>query len=84
MLPRTFVQARLDAVLARIEAYETALAAFAVEGTQSYTLDTGQDRQTVTRYDIPKMEEALQSLFDQYDVWYERLNPAPTVGRPIW
>lgn len=60
-----FLQQRLAACEAAIVAYEGALNAFATGGVQSYTLDTGQTRQTVTKANLSEMGRQLDSLLNR-------------------
>lgn len=57
----TFLAERIAKTKALIVAYEDALLAFA-DGRQSYSLDTGQTRQSVTRVQIPSLERTLAAL----------------------
>lgn len=56
-----FEAARIDAIKARIIALEGAITALAVGGVQSYSLDTGQTRQVVTRSDLSQLRLALRA-----------------------
>lgn len=60
----TFLDERITATKLAIVEYEAALAALAT-GVQSYTLDTGQTRQVVTRHNITSMTAALDTLYDR-------------------
>jgi hypothetical protein len=55
-----WIQARLDAAKARVLLYETALSAIA-SGAQSYSLDTGQTRQVVTKANVTEVRRALEA-----------------------
>lgn len=68
-----FWQDQITAVKALITAYNAAILAVTVGGVQSYTLDTGQSRQTVTKYDIDKMNETLNSLLNRLATLEARL-----------
>lgn len=58
-----FLQDRLCAIEARIIAYEEAMVALN-DGVQEYTIDTGQTRQKVTRYDLGEIERQYQNLLN--------------------
>ena len=60
-----FLQERIDKVKAQIVAYEDAIDALVVQGMQSYTLDTGQTRQTVTRFELSSLQSQLDSLMNR-------------------
>ncbi len=83
-MDRTFIQGRIDATKVQIVAYEDAAAALAT-GVQSYTLDTGQSRQTVTKLDIGALQRAIDSLYNRCATLEARLNGSGTVtARPAW
>ena len=82
----TFIQGRIDATKLLIVAYEDAVLALAANnGVQSYTLDTRQDRQTVTRYDLPSLNRMVGSLYNRCATLEARLNGSGVViARPAW
>jgi hypothetical protein len=75
----SFLEDRLAATLALINAYEAALLAIVINGAQSYTLDTGQTRQTVTKLDVDSMNKALDILNNRYVTMKARLTGSGTV-----
>ena len=83
-MDRDFIQARIDAAKLQIMAYEAAVDALVVGGVQSYTLDTGQNRQTVTRLDLKSIQEHIDSLLNRCTTLEARLNGATITGRPCW
>lgn len=79
-----FIQARIDATKVQIVAYEDAATALA-SGVQSYTLDTGQTRQTVTKLDLMALQRTLDSLYNRCATLEARRNGSGTVTtRPAW
>lgn len=81
----TFIQERIDATKAQILAYEDAVLALATGGVQSYTLDTGQTRQTVTKLDLNALNKVLDSLYNRCATLEARLNGSGTItARPAW
>ncbi len=68
-----WLQKRLDALDARIEAHETAGALAAAAGAQSYTLDTGQSRGVVMRYEVSSLEKTIAALTNQYIITCNRM-----------
>jgi hypothetical protein len=79
-----FIQARIDSTKAQIVAYEDAVTALA-GGVQSYTLDTGQTRQTVTKLDLSALQRALDAMYNRLVTLEARLNGSGTVTtRPAW
>lgn len=84
-MDREFLVARIVATKALIVAYEDAVAALSTaNGVQSYTLDTGQSKQTVTRADIMSLNTTLDSLYNRLATMEARLNGAALTARPCW
>lgn len=80
-----FLQDRITATKAQIVAYEDAALALGTGGAQSYTLDTGQTRQTVTKLDLPAIQRAIDSLYNRCATLEARLNGSGTItARPAW
>lgn len=77
-------QASLTATLATITAYEAAQLALGIGGIQSYTLDTGQTRQIVTKLDLADIQKVLSSLYNTAATLTARLNGAVSIARPAW
>lgn len=81
----TFLQERITVTKAHIVACEDAATALAGDGVQSYTLDTGQSRQTVTRRDLDDLQKTIDSLYNRLATLEARLNGSGTVtARPAW
>jgi len=83
-MDRDFIEARITATKAQIVAYETAADALATGGIQSYTLDTGQTRQTVTRLDLAALQKTIDSLYNRCATLEARLNGGTLTARPAW
>lgn len=84
-MDREFLTARIVVTKGLITAYEDAvLALSAANGVQSYTLDTGQSKQTVTRSDIASLNAMLDSLYNRLATFEARLNGAALTVRPCW
>ena len=77
-------QERIDAIKARIIAHEEAAEAAAALGVQQYTLDTGQSRQNVQKYDVDKVEDILAGLQNRLDAYCARLHGGVTIQRAAW
>lgn len=76
---------RIVSIKARIVAFEDAVTTLAVSGISSYTIDTGQSRQTVTRLDLPNLQSALNGLYNQLVVLEARCSGNGTIiARPSW
>ncbi len=56
---------RITKAKALVIVYEDALTALGLANTQSYTLDTGQNKQTVSKLDIKSLTESLDSLLNR-------------------
>ncbi len=76
-----WLDARIAAIEALIVAHETALTTI-VGGAQSYTLDTGQTRQTVTKANLSEIRIALHELESSRSALRLRRYGASFVGRP--
>lgn len=83
-MDRAFIQARIDATKLQIVAYENASLALGTNNVQSYTLDTGQSRQTVTRADLIAIQNTIASLYNQCATLEARLNGNGGIGVPAW
>lgn len=79
-----FLTNRIEATKRAIVAYEDAIVELS-SGVQSYTLDTGQGRQVVTRNSIGEMNRVLDTLYNRLSNLESRLNGGNNViGRPAW
>jgi hypothetical protein len=84
-MDREFLAARIAVTKGLIVAYEDAvLALSAANGVQSYTLDTGQSKQVVTRADISSLNAMLDSLYNRLATFEARLNGASLTAGPCW
>ena len=84
-MDRTFTLERIAVTKALIVAYEDAIAAMAgANGVEAYSLDTGQDRQSVTRADIPRMQKMLDGLYNRLATLEARVYGGTTQARPCW
>lgn len=84
-MDRAFLEDRIAATKAQIVAFEDAILALASGTVQSYTLDTGQSRQTVTKLDLDSLRKSIDSLYNRCVILETRLNGggSVTVG-PGW
>ena len=85
-MDRDFLQDRIDKTKLLIAAWEDALQALGDEtGIQSYTFDSGQTRQVVTRSDIGTINRIIDSLMNRLAVLEARLDGRGVVtARPGW
>ena len=80
-----FLQARIAATQAQITALEDAEAALAAGTIQSYTMDTGQTRQTVTKLNLTELRRAVDSLYNRLAILTARLSGGnATIQAPGW
>lgn len=83
-MDRNYLQARITATRSQIEAYEAAFLALASGQVQSYTLDTGQTTQKVTKLDLEWLNDTIDGLYNRCVTLEVRLNGASTTARPAW
>lgn len=84
-MDRTFLTQRIEATKALIVAYEDAVSALGSGGAiQTYSLDTGQSRQTVTRADLIRLNDMIASLYNRLSTLEARLYGAAITARPAW
>lgn len=74
-ITNAWLEARITKTKALIEAYEDAMLALAT-GAQSYSLDTGQTRQTVTKANLSEMRNAIMILENRLATLEARLEGA--------
>lgn len=80
-----FIQDRIASTKKQIVAYEDAATALGVDGVQSYSLDTGQSVQKVTKLELPMIQKTIDSLYNRCATLETRLNGGGTViGKPQW
>lgn len=79
-----FLKERIEQTKMLITAYEDAALAVGVNGgVQSYSLDTSQSKQTVTRADIPSLHRIIDSLYNRLAILEMRLyGGSVTIARP--
>lgn len=83
-MDRAFIQARIDATKAAIVAYEDAQLALAA-GAQSYTIDTGQTQQTVTKINSATLQKTIDGLYNRCAALEARLTGGHVITTvPTW
>lgn len=75
---------RIVKTKALIVIYEDAILAVGTDGVQSYTLDTGQTRQTVTKLDISALNKILGGLYNRLVTLDARINGGSVQVVPAW
>ena len=79
-----FLKQRLAATKQQIIAYEAASLALA-GGAQSYMLDTGQGRQSVTKHDVADLQNTIEKLYARCDTLSARIGGTGVmIARPGW
>jgi len=85
MADRQFWLDRIEKTKLLIIAWEDAELALAAGGVQSYTLDTGQTRQTVTKADLGTIRNTIDSLLNRLVTLEARIgNGGVVIVRPAW
>lgn len=79
---RAFLEAQLVLVEAAITATWAAITAVSTGAVQSYSLDTGQTRQTVTKANIGSIRLQLKELYTLRDMLRTRLCGGSYYVRP--
>lgn len=80
-----YLKQKIETLKAIIDAYDSAIIALVGGGVQSYTLDTGQTRQTVTKMDILSLQSKRSSLYNELVTLDARINGGNVgVARPAW
>lgn len=79
-----YLDEKITATKALIDAYETAQLALLGTGQQSYTLDTGQNRVTVTKFDLPGIGEQIDLLYSRLAGLEARRYGGATMVKPAW
>jgi hypothetical protein len=80
----TWLEARITATEALITAYEDAILALSSGAALSYTIDTGQTRQTVTKQQIASLRATLDGLENRRATLRARRYGSGTRPVPGW
>lgn len=81
----SYLQGKIAVIQAQIDAYEDAFLQLGSTGIQSYTIDTGQTRQTVTRANLSEMRIVLDNLYNRLATLQARLTGCGVTHiRPGW
>lgn len=76
-----WIEARIAKTKTMIVAYEDAILALST-GSQTYMIDTGQTRQSVTKAHLATMESTLDALENRLAVLESRLRGGSVIMRP--
>lgn len=83
-MDRAFLRERITATKAAIVALEAAQLALGTDGIQSYTIDTGQTVQKVTKLDLEFIAGKIAGLYNQCATMEARLKGGVTTVVPGW
>lgn len=74
-----FIQARIDFYEALIPNLETTILGLSQGDKRSYSLNTGQTTESVTKKDLTRLEGILQTATDRLEAYQQRLNGGSSV-----
>ena len=85
-MDREFLEGRIAACKSLVVVWDAALTQLALaDGIQSYTVDTGQTRQVVTRSDIGTINRIIDGLLNRCATMQARLDGSGVLNaRPGW
>ncbi len=82
---RQWIEQRIEQARRMIEVYEEAIIKVGTDGVMSYTLDTGQTRQVVTKQNLTELRNALSSWENRLQMLENKLNGGGSfVMKPAW
>lgn len=80
-----FLCQQISGLESRITEYQNAALALATNKIQQFSFDTGQTRETVTKFDVRKLEEVIDALYNRYEILCQRCGAGRTIiARPCW
>lgn len=84
-MDQAFIQDRITATKAQIVAYEDAALGLAEGNIQTYTLDTGQTRQVITRMNLTELNKVIDALYNRCATLQARLSGSGVLNVvPAW
>ena len=86
-ISNAFLTQQITDTEALITAYQAATLALAAGTIESYTIDTGQSRQTVTKINIGTLNKAIDGLYNRLVMLCQRRDGAgggSMIGRPCF
>lgn len=85
MARREFICNQIPILEQQITDYQNAATALATNQIQSFTLDTGQTKETVTKLDMDKIQAVIDTLYNRYIALCSRCNGSNVIiARPCW
>lgn len=80
-----FLRERIASTKAQITIYEDATMALESGSMQSYSLNTGQTTQYVTKFDLARLQKHIDALYNRLAVLEARLTGNGTkIAGPAW
>jgi len=80
-----FIQQQIDIAVAQLDLYNDAINALVVQGVKSYSLNTGQTTQSVTKFDLIELQKTVDSLLNRIATLEARLKGCGTgIARPAF
>lgn len=79
-----FTQERIDKCKAQIVLYEDLIDQLLTGTIKSFTLNTGQTVETVTKKDVSRLQESLDLLYNRCEILTARLNGGSIYVMPGW
>lgn len=84
------IQQKVTDLKALISEYETASLQIATDQIQSYTFDSGQTKQTVTKFNLTELNNVIDSLYNRLSMLCARFpectggTGGAIIARPAW
>lgn len=83
--PNTFLCAQLTQLEELITEYQNAALDLATNRIQSFSFDTGQTKETVSKTDVKRLQDVIDQLYNRYVVLCNRCTGHNVViQRPCW
>jgi len=83
-MDNSWLDSRITATKTAIESYEAAHAALASGTVDTFTIDTGQTRQVVTKKNMSGLEAAINAAYNRLAVLEARRYGSGIQARPRW
>ena len=81
----TFLKERIASTKAQIIVYEDAILSLESGEVQTYSLNTGQTTQSVTKFDVARLQASLDGLYNRLVTLEARLTGnGSTIAGPAW
>lgn len=80
----TFLENQLIQIETQIGNLNAAVTFLTLNPHKSYTLDSGQNRTTVTRNDLSELIDQIEKLMNLRSILLVRINPAVSLVQPFY